>query len=262
MAHVFSYKMDTENNIDDFFIPDNEVKLPDELDYTRTVEYIRSAEAFSRATYQSVYIIDYFKKKFLYVSPNSLFWGGLTPDEVCDLNYRFYLNYVPKEEQPILLEFNKAGFSFFESTPHENRKDWYIQYDFHILNHNHPVLIHHKLTPLALTSDGRIWLALCVVSASNHTTPGHIQMHRVGSPDFFEYNRITRRWDKRSMPTLSDGEKAVITLSIQGYTMTEIGDKMCLSPDTIKKYRKQIFDKLGVRNISEAIIAATNSKLL
>ena len=254
--------MDTENKIDDFFIPDNEVKLPEELDYIRAVEYIRSAEAFSRATYQSVYIIDYFKKKFLYVSPNSLFWGGLTPDEVCDLNYRFYLNYVPKEEQPLLLEINKAGFSFFESTPHENRKDWYIQYDFHILNNNHPVLIHHKLTPLALTSDGRIWLALCVVSASNHTTMGHIQMHRIGSPDFFEYNRITRRWDKRSMPTLTDGEKEVITLSIQGYTMTEIADRMCLSPDTIKKHRKQIFEKLEVRNITEAIIAATNNKLL
>ena len=39
---------------EDFFIPDNEVKLPEELDYTRAVEYIRSAEAFSRSTYQSV----------------------------------------------------------------------------------------------------------------------------------------------------------------------------------------------------------------
>ena len=64
------------------------------------------------------------------------------------------------------------------------------------------------------------------------------------------------------MPALTDGEKAVIILSIQGYTMTEIGDKMCLSPETIKKYRKQIFEKLGVRNITEAIIAATNNKLL
>ena len=64
------------------------------------------------------------------------------------------------------------------------------------------------------------------------------------------------------MPSLSDGEKTVITLSIQGYTMSEIGDRMCLSPETIKKYRKQIFEKLEVRNISEAIIAATNNKLL
>ena len=31
---------------DDFFIPDNEVRLPEELDYSRVDEYIRSAEAF------------------------------------------------------------------------------------------------------------------------------------------------------------------------------------------------------------------------
>ncbi len=43
--------------------------------------------------------------------------------------------------------------------------------------------------------------------------------------------------------------------------MSEIADKMC-PPDTIKKYRKQLFEKLGVRNITEAIIAATNNKLL
>ena len=36
--------------IDDFFIPDNEVRLPDELDYSRVDEYIRSAQVFSRYT--------------------------------------------------------------------------------------------------------------------------------------------------------------------------------------------------------------------
>ena len=36
-----------QGNIDDFFIPDNEVKLPEELDYSRTVEYTQTAEALS-----------------------------------------------------------------------------------------------------------------------------------------------------------------------------------------------------------------------
>ena len=49
------------NKSDDFFIPDNEVKLLEELDYSRVDEYIRSVEAFSRTSYQSVYIIDYFR---------------------------------------------------------------------------------------------------------------------------------------------------------------------------------------------------------
>ena len=64
------------------------------------------------------------------------------------------------------------------------------------------------------------------------------------------------------MPTLTESEKSVLTLSIQGYTMSEIADKICLSLDTIKKYRKRIFEKLDVHNISEAIVAATNNKLL
>jgi DNA-binding NarL/FixJ family response regulator len=87
-------------------------------------------------------------------------------------------------------------------------------------------------------------------------------MHRTGTSEFFEYNISSRRWNRRQMPTLSGGEKSVLTLSIQGYTMSEIAYKICLSPDTIKKYRKRIFEKLEVRNISEAIVAATNNKLL
>lgn len=247
---------------DDFFIPDNEIRFPEELDYSRVDEYIRSAEAFSRSSYQSVYIIDYFRQNFLYVSPNPMFLCGLSPERVKELGYRFYLDFVPEDEQPMLLTLNKAGFAFYNDIPTDERKDWHISYDFHILNEGKKILVNHKLTPLALTSDGRIWLALCVVSAATHTDAGHIEMHRVGSSDFFEYNLTTRRWDKRQMPVLTDGEKSVLALSIQGYTMTEIADKICLSPDTIKKYRKRIFEKLDVRNISEAIVAATNNKLL
>lgn len=47
------------------------------------------------------------------------------------------------------------------------------------------------------------------------------------------------------MPSLTDGEKSVLTLSIQGYPMYEIAYKVCLSPDTIKKFRKRVFVKLG-----------------
>ncbi|WP_302574182.1 hypothetical protein [uncultured Duncaniella sp.] len=69
---------------DDFFIPDNEVRLPEGLDYSRVDEYIRSAEAFSRLSYQSVYIIDYFRQNFLYVSPNPMFLCGLSPEQMKD----------------------------------------------------------------------------------------------------------------------------------------------------------------------------------
>lgn len=247
---------------EDFFISNNEVKLTEELDYTIVDGYIRAAEAFARSTYQSVYIIDYHKQNFLYVSPNPMFLCGLTPEQMTELGYLFYMKYVPEDEQSLLVEINRAGFAFYNQLPIENRREWFISYEFHVLNNGHPILINHKLTPLHLTSDGRIWLALCVVSASTHTSTGHIEMHNVGKPDYFVYNPVTRRWNKKTMPRLTDGEQSVLKLSIQGYTMKEIADRICLSPDTIKKYRQRIFEKLDVSNISEAIAAATNNKLL
>lgn len=244
----------------DFFFDGNVVE--EQPDYTRADIYVRAAEAFANTTYQSVYIIDYYRHNFLYVSSNPMFLCGLTAEQMMEMDYRFYVDYVPEEEQPILVALNKAGFDFFSEIPIDERLEWYIQYDFNVVNDGRKILINHKLSPLALTDSGRLWLALCVVSASTHTTPGHVELHRSGSPDFLEYNLTTGRWDRRRMPTLSDVEKSIITLSIRGYTMTEIADNICLSAETVKKYRQRIFEKLGVRNISEAIGAAINSKLL
>ena len=129
---------------DDFFIPDNEIRLPDELDYSRVSENIRAVEAFSRSSYQSVYIIDYFRQNFLYVSPNPMFLCGLSPERVKELGYRFYLDFVPEDEQPLLLMLNKAGFAFYNDIPVHERKNWYISYDFHILNECKKILVNHK----------------------------------------------------------------------------------------------------------------------
>ncbi|MBQ3632216.1 MAG: response regulator transcription factor, partial [Prevotella sp.] len=50
--------------------------------------------------------------------------------------------------------------------------------------------------------------------------------------------------------------------SAQGYTMKEISDHICRSFDTVKFYRRQLFEKLDVANITEAIAFATNYGLL
>lgn len=102
---------------DVFFIPDNKVKLQEELDYNRVDEYIQSAEAFSHLSYQSVYIIDYYRQDFLSVSSNPMFLCGLSPKHVKELGYRFYVDYVPEEEQSLLLTINRAGFSFYNDIP-------------------------------------------------------------------------------------------------------------------------------------------------
>ena len=61
---------------------------------------------------------------------------------------------------------------------------------------------------------------------------------------------------------LTQDERTMLYLTAQGYTMREIAEQMFKSVDTIKMYRKHVFAKLGVSNISEALVYATNYYLL
>lgn len=248
--------------IEDFFISSNSVYNITEEAYKEIDILISTFDAISRTTYQSLYIIDYYKKNFLYVSSNPLFLCGHTAETVKELGYMFYINQVPQEEQSMLAEVNKAGFDFYDQLPVNERIHYTISYDFHISLGKKKTLINHKLTPILLTKDGRIWLAACVVSLSSHNIPGHIELRKNGHTVFWEYSLEGHRWKENKGITLSEKEKDILSLSAQGYTMNEISDQLCLAVDTIKFYKRKLFEKLEVKNIAEALSFATNYKLL
>ena len=61
---------------------------------------------------------------------------------------------------------------------------------------------------------------------------------------------------------LKEEEKEVVRLSAQGYSIAEMADRMNKSFDTIKSYRKSLFRKLDVDNISEAVSRAVTKRLI
>ena len=251
-------------NEEDYFIAANSVGAINEEQYKKLDVLIHTTEAISRSLYQSVYLIDYYKTGFLYVSVNPLFLCGHTAKEMKELGYSFYSQHVPEEEQHMLLEINSNGFKFFETKiAAEDKHKCYISYDFHItLDGNRKVLINHKLTPILLTEDGRIWIAMCMVSLSPQSTPGHVEFHIEGEQKYWKYDLDFHKWREKEMIQLKEEEKQVLTLCSQGLTMNEIADKMCKSIDSIKFYRRTLFDKTGTKNITEALTFATIYKLL
>ena len=249
-------------NVGDFFISSNSVYNATDEDYQKIDLLVNAAKAFARSTHKCVYIIDCFKQNFLYVSENLVYWCGQTSDKIKDSGYRFYLDYVPEKEQQMLLEIKKKGFELFNEIPFVERLDYTISYDFHIIHGRKLRLVNHHLTPMVLTKDGRIWLALCTISMSARSAPGHIIMKKSGSKSYYEYSLDEHKWLKKDGITLSEIEREVLILSAQGYTMNDIADKLCKSVDTIKAYKKVLFSKLGVKNIVEALSYATNYKLL
>ncbi len=157
----------TSHELNQFFRPLNSHMQIADSNYSKTAVCISMADALARNTNHSLYIIDYNRKNFLYVSTNPLFLCGRSPEEVRHKGYAFYFEVVPPDEINRLMEINEAGFRFYYDQPVEKRLDLSIEYNFHICSsERHSHLIHHKLTPILLSDKGDIWLALCTVSLS------------------------------------------------------------------------------------------------
>lgn len=249
-------------NKEDFFIPANSVYNVTDEEYSRIGLLVNAAKAFARNTYQCVYVIDYFQKGFLYVSDNIEMLCGEPADKVKEFGYELYLKHVPEDEQRMLLEINREGFEMANTIGPEERVEYTISYDFHLVNGKKKRLINHTLTPLMMTRDGRIWLALCTMAPSTKSSPGNVVLKRSGENRYRAYSLTRHRWEVKEAVALTEMERDILRLSSQGYTMDDIAAQLCKSIDTIKTYKKRLFAKLEVRSIAEALSYATNYKLL
>ena len=250
---------------DDFFLHSNKVGHISKEDYDKIELLVNAAKAFARSTYQCVYIIDYFHQDFIYASDNLAYLCGLEPEQLMEAGYQMYIDHVPDADLQMLLEVNKKGFDLFNELPMGDRLDYTISYDFHLTNGRHSRLIHHHLTPILLSDDGRVWLALCTVSLAATDEPGHIIMQKNGERSYFEYSTLRHKWEKKEGITLSETERDVLRLSAQGYTMNDIADRLCKSVDTDKGLQAQPFRQawreehcrsaVSCHELSDAIIA-------
>ena len=250
-------------DLNDFFSYTKRNYSLTEEDYLAVLPYVQSAEAFARITNQSIYIVDYYKQGFLYVSPNPLFLCGKTPADMLREGYNFYFQNITPKDLELLLEINTAGFEFYASVPAEDRLKYFISYDVQLIQPNNLLMmINHKLTPILLDKHSNLWLGLSVVSRSSAKKSGNIYMSKYGSDEIHHYDLSNKIWRSQSIIKLSTQEKDILTLSSQGFKNDQIAERLFLSTATIKFHKNNLFKKIGVKNISEAIVFATNHKLI
>lgn len=246
----------------DFFIESNAVGNVTEKDYERAAVLVDAVKAFARTTYLGVHVNDYFRQNFMYFSDNMAWLCGESAGRIQREGFGFYMKHMSGSDRQMLLELNRIGWEFIDGVPVESRLDYTITYDLHIVNGRRRRLVHHRITPLALSDNGHVWLALGTISIAARSIPGDIRAKKHGSNTYYEYSIQSRRWVEKEERPLSETERDVLTLSAQGYTMSEIADMLCKSIDAIKSCKQSLFSRLNVRNISEAISLAVNYKLL
>lgn len=227
---------------------------------------INTAKAIARLTYKSLYIVDYTDYSFPYVSLNPLFLCGHSSEEVMDKGFKFFKENVDEEDLRFVEETNHAAIEFIKQKPIEERINCTLSYSFYlkaqIKSKIPPLFVNHQITPMSLDENGNVKYAICVVSLAHSSKRFTAELHFEEEQEQWIYQKGSRHWKPQVKHQLLEQEKMVIALSTQGMAIQEIALTMHRSIDTVKMYRKKLFQKLDVNNISEAIAYATHHKML
>lgn len=247
-----------KKEVSGFFTAFNALDYVDEKEYETVMDTVVAAvDSAVKTTGCGVYILDYYKKNVFYVSANIRQWCGLEAGEVLKTGHDAYLKYIPNEDLEMLYEINDAAFRFWYRLPAGQLLNYVNTYDFHY----HDFMVNQRYNPMII-KNGRIWLAMCTVSMSSQHRSGNIIMKNVADGTRYEYSRKNKCWIMLPPIVLSEKEKNIIRYSAQGMSSAEIAELFHVRMETVRSQKKNLFKKLEVGSMSEAIIFANNINLL
>lgn len=227
-----------------------------DIDY---FSYLTLLVAFSNLTNNIHYIFDYKRNRIVYTSDTIEFLGHRIP--LTENGYQFYEKYVHPDDLNLLERVNKAAFDFFYSLSDTQKRKATIVYDIRLRNSiNHYFLINHHLTPLQMTAEGIIELALCMISPSCYQQSGNVYIKLVNTNTVLEYNSQNNSFEEVKYQNLTIQQSRMLELSARGLTESQIADDMNVSVNTIKAHKKDLFKRLYVPNMQAAIQWFNNQK--
>jgi DNA-binding CsgD family transcriptional regulator len=121
-------------------------------------------------------------------------------------------------------------------------------------------MVYHKLIPIFENDKIRYGIYALAISVMRKT--GYLQVHFENTHDHYEYSFESEKWKQRYVVPLTDQEKLIFRLSIQGLDNEAIANAIAKSPYTLNHALTPLFEKLGVENMKQAIVYAINHQML
>jgi DNA-binding CsgD family transcriptional regulator len=208
----------------------------------------------------SVYVIDFHKRCFHFVSNHDLFLSGFSPGKVLKMGYDFFSEIVHPDDLPLFIDIHRAILKYL-SEPAGNLPEMdYFAFNIRLMNHGLPLMVYHKVVPVFIRGYAR--MAVFHLSSSVIPQSGNLEIYFSDRNRNSLYSFIKQQWQPQETLRLTNREKAVLKLSKQGKCGKEIGDILHVAEKTIRNIETTLYQKLNVHSMCEAIIYATNHRMI
>lgn len=231
-------------------------------DYKMAENVLDAVSLFFQTRKEYVYIVDLSRGEIVFASENLCLLCDKTKEEIKEMGYEFYTRFIPEEDLKKIEELRQGAFELFAHRNDIPKAQYCISFNFHFRPGKTKILFHHRAVPFMRDKDGHVWMVICSFYPASQKDTGNAIIHCPTSPKYFQYDFQHREWVEQQKRELTDNEKAIIILSAQGYTEKEIASITCKSHNTIKTYKRHLFDKIGVTNITGALMYYLNHDLL
>ncbi|MDE6090838.1 MAG: helix-turn-helix transcriptional regulator [Duncaniella sp.] len=217
----------------------------------------------SNLFYETMFVVDVNDGSLAYFSPKSGLAKIILAEEsgIPDLSQLTYiLGKVKTDNFQLILKAIRQYCNKVDPGQHKNLL-FISDTPLHISNLRHSTFT-VKFTPFSEDGNGSLKYLLCSLSLSSGTHPETLQTLNTITSERDYYDFSTKNWKRFCSTLLSEIERHVLSLSAEGLSVPEISEIVWRAQDSVKSIRKRIFEKLGVANITEAIIYATNYKII
>lgn len=235
-------------------------QLPQELK-CQYWQYIKMAETVGCTSNGFVYVMSVRHRMFLYISKCQLLENVIDIAQVYSRGADYLCTLMDESEAGHLhTAFHRILFDY-KHVPEACRDNYHIYFNSILQRGKKKYMLFNKLSILSHSADGLPDVLLGCAKVGKHTYLPSIMAGVPGTEHFRDYSFTDNAEAGVVFVELTDGERTMLSFAQCGYSVAEIALAMNKTEDTVKFYRRQIFRKFGVDNISEAVAYAENNYL-
>ncbi len=241
---------------------DNPIAKPQPLSNDVLEAYCAMADSIAKTTHYAVSLYDTAVQKYIHISESTNWIRTRYKEMALQHQSELHTKSIPYKEMQMLNMAHKSLVPIVDRIDIKERKKIYlIQNNHYTIHEQKNVLCSKKISALTFNSDGTPRIVMTLYLFTNQQEGLFCLLNNTLKKEYHIYNFLRNRWERHSYTQLSHNEFQMLMLSNSGKSISDIATIMHKSTDTVKGYRKAVFDKMNVTNIQGAIVRALDYKL-